>query len=250
MWKKQWFTAIVAAMSRKGRIAITAVTALIVSSVATGVLGAAARSDHHVDVCGHRSNGNLRMLSEEDTGCTSSEQTMEWVVGGEVSSVSAGAGLVGGGEDGDVTLAVDPALLQTDDRIVAGFAGPGDLPPTIDPSPIASLAVPAGDFAIFAKVGLTNPGSDDDDDSSLKVRCRLEAGGDTDESGAELMPGNVPPVSNNVDRTTIPLEIVHRFDRSGVVVLACGGDRPGGVFHSVKIIAHEGNLLSNGPLGS
>ena len=60
-----------------------------------------------VDVC-VKPNGQLRVLTERHAACAELEQESSWNVGGEVTEVVPGSGLVGGGTEGLVTLAVEP----------------------------------------------------------------------------------------------------------------------------------------------
>jgi hypothetical protein len=135
-------------------------------------------------------------------------------------------------------------VLKTDSTTVAGFKnGPGDVPsvPSVTDAAatIGTLAVPAGNYAIFAKLSVEDIlGADPDPDST--VTCRLEAGADSDESTTELL---VPW------RATISLQVVHSFTAAGSVVVKCRDDLPAPnantTFRFLKISAIEQGSVSN-----
>ena len=82
-----------------------------------------------------KENGQLRMLTGSATeACDASERLVEWVVGGEVTDIRAGQGLVGTREGGAINLALDPSVLETcsscrGGRVFAGFDdGPRNMP--------------------------------------------------------------------------------------------------------------------------
>jgi len=133
--------------------------------------------------------------------------------GGDITGVTAGPGLSGGGSNGAVTLAVDSTQAQTkiDDfsqglcnfpgrsikqihadgsvdcglgpRIVAGQkAGPGEI--AEDFAPIGSLALPTGKFLIIAKV-VANSTKYDPANEVLNATCELQV---TDSNG-QIIPG-------------------------------------------------------------
>ena len=60
-----------------------------------------------------KENGQLRMLTGGATACDPSERLVEWVVGGEVTDIRAGQGLVGTREGGAINLALDASVLET-----------------------------------------------------------------------------------------------------------------------------------------
>ena len=78
-----------------------------------------------------KANGQLRM-TDKTTACDSSERLVEWLVGGQVTDIRAGQGLISNRDDGVVNLALDPTVFQGCagcGKISAGFNdGPLELP--------------------------------------------------------------------------------------------------------------------------
>lgn len=207
-------------------------------------------------------NGQLRM-TDNTMLCDSSERMMEWVVGGQVTEIHPGQGLVGNRDDGVVNLALDPSVFQGCagcGKIIAGFNdGPFDLQRFIigeDLPQIAKLDLPAGNYAIFAKLVVT---AKQQEELPVTVKefaqCNLSAGNDFDNSGALLeVEDDRPIITVDNDRVVLSLEVVHRFPEPGEAVLKCskgalGGDSPMEV-RNLKIIAVEAGSISNGFLGS
>jgi hypothetical protein len=212
-------------------IAVTALlgaTAVVVAQNATLVSS--------VSVC-VKSNGQLRVLTGANTTCDSSEQRTDWVVGDELANITLGQGLTGSREGGVLQLAIDPALLERG-RIFSGFNdGPGEIPN--DLATIATLNLPAGSYAIFAKLTLDNTFSGTD-----RIVCRLSAETDFDDAGL-VVEDAVLPLIGYLD--TLNLNVVHHFTDPGAVTLACATLD---VDHStryryLKITAVEGSSISN-----
>ena len=110
---------------------------------------------------------------------------MTWVVGGEVTDITPGEGLTASRQGGAVQLAVSPTLLQRG-RIFSGFNdGPVPLPRESGQTDVATLDLPAGHFAILAKLMVINNRFDDDENGRDRVICRLHALPDFD--GAETL---------------------------------------------------------------
>jgi hypothetical protein len=109
-----------------------------------------------------------------------------------------------------LALATQPAQAVTDvfaTFLDAGSVGSG--------SPIVTLNVPSGKYAIFAKLGL------DQDDSTkvVTVVCKLQAGLDFDQDHIRLAPSG----AQNLDNAAIPFQVVHSF-RPGTnnpITLSC-----------------------------
>ncbi len=123
--------------------------------------------------------------------------------------------------------------------IFASFKdGPGAITGTTF-STIASLPVPAGNYAFFAKVGVFHSAAG----STISSECRLEAGTDFDVGAAEVQESDFTTFA----QATIALETVHAFAAAGVVELKCrelvvaSNDE----YEFVKIIGIRGPSLTN-----
>ncbi|HEV8483894.1 MAG TPA: hypothetical protein VGV87_10130 [Blastocatellia bacterium] len=207
-----------------------------------------------------KSNGQLRMLTDANTTCEPSERQVDWVVGGEVTDINLGQGLVGSREDGSVRLALDPSIIEgctgcRGGRVFAGFNdGPGQIPPLLE-GPIAELNLPAGDYVIMAKMNVETGFADFS--TQRPVTSKLTAGTDFDEAKVVLeeihdeSPGH-PGGSNAMGLT---LQVVHSFSAPGSVVLTAGHGGPLAttsqvVYRDLKIIAIEVSHISNVFLGN
>ena len=207
-------------------------------------------------------NGQLRMI-DNMTPCDSSERLVEWVIGGQVTEIRPGQGLIGNRDDGIVNLALDPSIFQGCagcGKIIAGFNdGPLALPRFIigeEIPQIAKLDLPAGNYAIFAKLVVT---AKQPEELPVTVKefaqCNLSAGNDFDNSSALLeVEDDRPIVTVDNDRVVLSLEVVHRFAEPGEAVLRCSkgafaGDSPMEV-RNLKIMAVEAGSISNVFLGS
>jgi hypothetical protein len=243
---------------------VATVTLLLIGTALAAVTQREALPVARVPIC-VKDNGQLRMLIGNNTACDASEREMEWVVGGEVTDVRVGHGLVGSREDGIVQLAVDPSIIASctgcrGGRVFAGFNdGPGQILFTLtgDLVTIAELGVPAGDYVIFAKMTLEAEPLIDEFSFQRPVFCKLTAGADFDRASVVLEkihtenPGN----TDGSYATGLTLQVVHRFTSPGRVVLSAahGGAlavTPQVQFRDLKIIAIEVSDISNVFLGS
>jgi hypothetical protein len=219
-----------------------------------------------------KDNGQLRM-ADNGASCDPSEQLTEWVVGGQVTEIRPGQGLVGTRDDGIVNLALDPSILQNCTgcgRIFAGFNdGPGDIfgafgDQIVAQSGVAGLSLPAGHFAIFAKLTLRNQDSIDED--SHPVKCLLRAGVDFDEARVVVEDeqdrnDNGVPDRDGATSLVMNLMVVHHFSEPGGATLFCVDGTPanpvfgtsqddGDVkYEDLKLIAIEASSISNVFLG-
>jgi hypothetical protein len=161
------------------------------------------------------------------------------------------AGLNGSSDGGIISLQVEPGLIESANsaRIFAGF----DDGPSFVNGINKSLTLPAGAYAIVAKLTLTS--GPEDLSGSATLLCRLEAGADFDESRAFV------PVQASDDETKLlgmPLEVVHRFATPGSPVFSCEASHPGcpelcfdfgPEFENLRIIAIRTSSVSNVFLG-
>jgi hypothetical protein len=107
-------------------------------------------------------------------------------------------------------------------------------------SPVASLTVPKGNYAINAKVELENRVS-----SGREYECRLTVGGatlDESEGGLGAVPGE--------ETLTLPLQGVGTFAGNGTIVLLCSdgvASNNDDKAEFIRITAIRGRSLSNVP---
>jgi hypothetical protein len=140
-------------------------------------------------------------------------------------------------------------VLKTDSTALSGFKnGPGDVPsvPTVTQAEatIGTLALPAGNFAISAKLYLEDV-EGPPDDTDVEVTCRLEAGADFDQSMATLFAGG----AGFPWRSPISLQLAHAFPSPGNAVVKCRDDVPAPytltTFNFLRITAIEQGSASN-----
>ena len=229
---------------------------LVLSIAAPALFGAtvalvaqqAAPASTSVPVC-VKANGQLRMQMSANMACDPSEQRVNWVVGGEVTDITPGEGLTASRQGGTVQLAVSPTLLQKD-RIFSGFNdGPLALPPESGQTDIAKLDLPAGRFAIFAKLMVFNDRFDDDENGRDRVICKLHALPDFDGSETLVLENGFIFREAAVGMT---LQIVRDFSTPGSVTLSCYEDDSSLdlYFSNLKITAIEASSISNVFLGT
>jgi hypothetical protein len=213
----------------------------------------------HVKVC-VKDNGQMRMLLN-NTACDSSERLVDWVVGGEVTDIQPGRGLIGTRDNGTVHLEVDPATLENGGKVFAGFNdGPGDIFGGLDITAQAFLGaveLPPGDYAVFAKLVLRNV--DGIDPRSHPVRCQLIADADFDEATIVVEDeqdrnNNGTPDRDGATSLVMSLMVVHHFNEAGAAKLFCIDGSPAESFalgdgdvkyEDLKIIAIKASGISN-----
>lgn len=83
---------------------------------------------------------------------------------------------------------------------------------------VLSLLVPAGSYAINAKVWISNA----DDDDIAQVSCQLKAGGTTLDSGALTSLEELSSFHTPANETVYPLQAVARDFGTGVITVNCG----------------------------
>ena len=158
----------------------------------------------------------------------------------------AAASFFGAAADGfaQISLPRIPAPLDTG-RVFSGFNdGPVPLPRESGPIDVATLPLPAGRFAIFAKLIIVNNGFDDDQNGHDRVLCRLHAQADFDD--AETL------VEENgfffrEATAGLNLQVVHTFSSPGGVTLSCFEDDSirDLYYTNLKITAVEASSISN-----
>jgi hypothetical protein len=204
-------------------------------------------------------NGQLRAVTPASPACVAPEVATDWTVNG-VKAITAGEGLVGRDNGGLVQLAVDPGLVESANsgKLVAGFDdGPHEVPNEL--APIAQLPLPAGNYAIFAKLVFRSPPGAGAD-TIADVTCKLFAGADVDQASVVLEPFDVDRALSGEGTSVVgqSLEVVHRFDAPSRALLFCSDETSFPPFGSVdghvlyedlKMIAVRGSSFSNTFIG-
>ena len=243
------------------KLILITVALLFLATTITALTQSASSSATRVHLC-VKDNGQLRMTAI-GSSCDPSERLTEWIVGGQVTEIQLGQGLIGNRDDGTVSLALDPSIFQSCigcGKIIAGFNdGPFELPrfnfEEGEIPQIAKLALPAGNYAISAKLVVEAKQGEETSTTRKELAiCRLSAGNDFDHSSALLEVEDDRPiqVSTN-DEVVLTLEVVHRFAEAGEAILGCSkgplaGSPPMEV-RNLKIVAIEGGSISNSFLG-
>jgi hypothetical protein len=225
-------------------------------------------------------NGRLESVAVGDAPlapCSAGETPMR-LSGGDVTSVAAGPGLIGGGDTDAVTLEVDRSAVQSrvvgscerdrlgaidasiraihpdgsvscnpDDAapgtdVVAGFHdGPVWLPvnDTHAPEPIARLPVTPGKYLVTATLDLETASI-----GRIYTTCELRAGTDLDRTTLGLA-GLLNQGGQHSSR--IALQVVHEFTDPADVVMACAATY-GARWRFLKTAATRVSGLTNAPL--
>ncbi|HEX6729601.1 MAG TPA: hypothetical protein VF074_06310 [Pyrinomonadaceae bacterium] len=244
------------------KLALPLAALVLLGATVVGVTQQSSTAVAHVQIC-VKDNGQMR-LRLGNTACDASERLVDWVVGGEVTEIQAGRGLIGSRDNSAVQLEIDPAIIENGGNVFAGFNdGPGDISGAIDIIPnsfLGSVQLPAGDFSIFAKLTLRNVDSIDGD--SHPVRCKLIADADFDEATVVVEDeqdrnDNGIPDRDAATSLVMSLMVVHHFNEPGSAKLFCIDGTPansefgtladdGDVkYEDLKIIAIKASGISN-----
>jgi hypothetical protein len=124
--------------------------------------------------------------------------------------------------------------------IIAGFRDVFVLnAPANTPVQIGALNLAAGNYSIWAKLFVGLPASGD---AFLQLRCRLQAGGDFDET--------VVTKDANIGFASIALNVVHGFEEPGPVILTAESmfTATDTNLQFIKITALEVGSISNHPM--
>jgi hypothetical protein len=200
-------------------------------------------------------NGKIESVAVGDTPLApcGAGQTQVRLSGGDVTAVAAGTGLTGGGDSGDLRVAVDPAAVQSrvagsclsnrlgpidasisaihqdgtvtcnpDDKGLATSAfsgfwdGPEPLPLVPNPgvAPVPIAQLAVPEGSFVVSAKVWFSDLQGDEGFTDFVRCRLSAGADFDRSVVTLGPGGI---------ATLVLGVVHTFPTGDDVVVACAG---------------------------
>ena len=223
-------------------------TALLLCGVTVAVTQSTTTNVTRVPVC-VKDNGQLRVLTANTSTCDPPEQLTSWVVGGEVTDLKFGQGLIGTRDDGRIQLAIDPELVEScrscnSGKVYAGFNdGPGSTP--IGPPPnhgenpptIATLRVPAGKYLVQAKLWVQNT-----NDSIHILFCKLSEAGAPDFDWVEA-------IIRDRDRVPISLTMVHEVAGTGQLIVGCSVTNTnagqGTLWKDLKITALEVSNISN-----
>lgn len=195
-----------------------------------------------------KDNGQLRVMTNNTSSCDPSERPTEWVVGGELTDLQLGQGLIGNREDGTIQLAVDPQLLEScqscsGGKVYSGFNdGPEDMPTGADAPnhgenlpTIGTLRVPTGKYLVQAKLWFQNF-----NEGHYILYCKLSEAGASDFDWVEA-------TIRERQRFPITLTMVHEVTATGQLIVGCSDSNEGSSvkWRDLKITALQVPSISN-----
>jgi hypothetical protein len=122
--------------------------------------------------------------------------------------------------------------------IVAGFKnGPVDVTGS-GLHTVATMHVPAGSWAIFAKAWVLNLSS-----SYVEPDCRLVAGGASDSSRPLIEPNG-----QSASAATLAFNVIHKFTSAGTAKVECNAFGTDIQINMIKVTAIKAGKLTNGAL--
>jgi hypothetical protein len=220
--------------------------------------------------CLNANSGTLVALAQGDAPLMpcGNNQIQVRLGSGDITTVSAGTGLQGGSMNGAAVLSIEPSYrlpqacengnlamwtgtawscgtdADTDPVAFGGFdiAGEGGIPNTL--ATIRKLLLPAGKYAVFAKISIA---FDEADADFAFVSCRLIAESEVDE-------GTLFRVDHDANHGgVLSLTLLHQFAGEGFAEIACedmGGEDDFSDAHwsNLRITAIRLGSFQNGPL--
>src|SRR5262249_2991578 len=103
---------------------------------------------------------------------------------------------------------------------------------------VATMHVPAGSWAIFAKAWVLNLSG-----NFVQVDCRLVAGAAQDASRPVVAPNGL-----NVSAATLAFNVIHKYTTAGTATVECNAFNTDIQLNQIKITAIKAGKLTNAPM--